>query len=82
VQKLEFFKHNIGDDEKKAVLEALDGKFLTTGDIVSTFEKEFSEFLELIFRIFNSRFHLHQSSKIIPYQKNYILDGFFFFLSK
>ena len=45
--KIEFYKHNIGKDEKKKVLECLDGIFLTTGSYVAEFEKKFSAYLNL-----------------------------------
>jgi len=45
--KVEFYKHSIGEEEKRSVLECLDGIFLTTGSYVSEFEKKFSEYLGL-----------------------------------
>ncbi|MHC3130097.1 MAG: DegT/DnrJ/EryC1/StrS family aminotransferase [Candidatus Bathyarchaeota archaeon] len=41
--KIEFYKHSIGEEEKRNVLECLDGIFLTTGSYVSEFENRFSE---------------------------------------
>jgi dTDP-4-amino-4,6-dideoxygalactose transaminase len=38
-----FYKHNIGQEEKAAVLAALDLEFLTTGKITTEFEKAFSK---------------------------------------
>lgn len=49
--KIEFYKHNIGDDEKKKVLECLDGIFLTTGSYVAEFEKKFSGYLNLQYAV-------------------------------
>ena len=45
--KIEFYKHNIGNDEKQKVLECLDGIFLTTGEYVTEFENKFAEYLKL-----------------------------------
>ncbi len=49
--KIEFYKHNIGSDEKKKVLECLDGIFLTTGSYVAEFEKKFSTYLNLQYTV-------------------------------
>ncbi|MBN2384470.1 DegT/DnrJ/EryC1/StrS family aminotransferase [bacterium] len=46
---IEFYKHSLGDDEKRKVLECLDGLFLTTGSYVAEFEQEFARYLELPF---------------------------------
>lgn len=43
--KVEFYKHSLGNEEKKSILETLDSIFLTTGPKTSQFEKEFSQFL-------------------------------------
>jgi len=43
--EIEFYKHNIGDEEKKKVLECLDGIFLTTGAYVVEFENKFAQYL-------------------------------------
>lgn len=45
--KVEFYKHNLGHEEKKSVLECLDGIFLTAGSYVKKFEHEFAGYLEL-----------------------------------
>jgi dTDP-4-amino-4,6-dideoxygalactose transaminase len=45
--KIEFFKHNISEDEKQKVLECLEGLFLTTGAYVSEFEEKFAEYLDV-----------------------------------
>lgn len=49
--KVEFFKHNIGPEEKQKVLECLDGIFITTGSYVKEFEKEFAEYLNLKYAV-------------------------------
>ncbi len=43
--KVEFYKHNLGAEEKQKVLECLDGIFLTTGQYVKDFESQFAEYL-------------------------------------
>jgi len=47
VQKVEFFRHNIGRSEKRAVCQALDGLFLTTGKLVEQFEDRLAAYLGL-----------------------------------
>jgi len=42
MKKIEFFKHNVGKEEKRAVATCLDGRFLTTGGQTAKFEREFS----------------------------------------
>ena len=42
---VEFYKHNVGEEEKQKVLECLDGIFLTTGAYVADFEKNFAAYL-------------------------------------
>lgn len=49
--KIEFYKHNLGDEEKKNVLECLNGIFLTTGDYVKDFEVKFAEYLGLKYSV-------------------------------
>jgi UDP-4-amino-4-deoxy-L-arabinose-oxoglutarate aminotransferase len=49
--KIEFHKHNIGEDEKKKVLECLEGIFLTTGAYVAEFEKKFAEYLAIKYTV-------------------------------
>lgn len=49
--KIEFYKHSIGEKEKRNVLECLDGIFLTTGSYVSEFENRFSEYLGLNYSV-------------------------------
>ena len=43
--KVDFFRHNIGDEEKASLLETLDGVFLTSGPKTRQFEQEFSAYL-------------------------------------
>lgn len=49
--KVEFYKHNVGEEEKQKVLECLDGIFLTTGSYVNEFEKNFSQYLNLKYAV-------------------------------
>lgn len=49
--KIEFYKHNIGEEEKKKVLECLDGIFLTTGSYVAEFEEKFTNYLSLKYAV-------------------------------
>lgn len=49
--RIEFHKHNIGDEEKKKVLECLDGIFLTTGAYVAEFEEKFAQYLNLKYAV-------------------------------
>ena len=44
---VEFYKHNVGQEEKDKVLECLDGTFLTTGSYVAEFEKKFAQYLNI-----------------------------------
>jgi dTDP-4-amino-4,6-dideoxygalactose transaminase len=43
--RVEFFKHNIGPEEKWSVSEVLGTVFLTTGDTVARFEEVFAEYI-------------------------------------
>ncbi len=43
--KVEFYRHSLGDAEKKAVTGVLDTLFLTTGEEVYAFEREFAAYL-------------------------------------
>jgi dTDP-4-amino-4,6-dideoxygalactose transaminase len=45
--RVEFYKHNIGEEEKRNVLECLDGIFLTSGSYVAEFERRFAEYMNL-----------------------------------
>ena len=49
--EIEFYKHNIGNKEKKRVLECLDGIFLTTGAYVSEFEKKFARYFNVPYAV-------------------------------
>ncbi len=42
---IEFYRHQLGDEEFEAVREVLNSLFLTTGPRTAQFEKEFAEFL-------------------------------------
>jgi len=43
--KVEFYKHNIGQQDIDNVVEVLNSLFLTTGEVVSEFEYKFSQYL-------------------------------------
>ncbi|MCS6885638.1 MAG: DegT/DnrJ/EryC1/StrS aminotransferase family protein [Acidobacteriota bacterium] len=43
--RVEFYRHNIGDEEKRQILKALDSIFLTTGEYVYEFERELANYL-------------------------------------
>lgn len=45
--KVEFYRHNIGDEEIGRVGEVLRSLFITTGDVVSEFEKQLATYLGL-----------------------------------
>lgn len=45
--KVPFFKHSLGDEEKNALISALDRDFLTTSTITEEFEKLFSKYLQI-----------------------------------
>jgi UDP-4-amino-4-deoxy-L-arabinose-oxoglutarate aminotransferase len=45
--KVEFYRHNIGAAEKAQVLAVLDSVFLTTGEVVSQFERQLAQYLGL-----------------------------------
>ena len=49
--KVEFYKHNIGREEKQSVLECLDGLFLTTGTYVKEFEQNLAQYLGLPYAV-------------------------------
>lgn len=42
---VDFYRHSLGEEEKRAVASVLDSLFLTTGQRVYEFEKRFEEFL-------------------------------------
>jgi dTDP-4-amino-4,6-dideoxygalactose transaminase len=43
--KIEFYKHNIGEEEKSLLMKTLDSVFLTTGPVTRQFESDFSAYL-------------------------------------
>ena len=43
--KVEFYIHNLGDEEKQSAMRVLDSIFLTTGEATYEFERKFSEYL-------------------------------------
>ncbi len=45
MQKIEFFRHNIGTAEIARVTKVLRSLFLTTGDVVADFEEQFAAYL-------------------------------------
>ncbi len=45
MKKIEFYRHNIGEQEIKAVTETLQNIFITTGPKTRLFEKEFAAYL-------------------------------------
>lgn len=49
--KVEFYKHNLNDQDKQALLEMLDSTFLTTGKLVADFEKKFAQYLSLDYAV-------------------------------
>ena len=49
--KIEFYKHNLGKEEKQNVLKCLNGIFLTTGSYVKEFEQTFAEYLNLKYTV-------------------------------
>jgi len=51
VKKVEFFRHNIDEEEIERVAGVLRSLFITTGEEVSNFEKRLAEYLELPFTV-------------------------------
>ncbi|MCK4351512.1 MAG: DegT/DnrJ/EryC1/StrS family aminotransferase, partial [Candidatus Krumholzibacteria bacterium] len=47
MKKVEFFKHNIADEEIESVARVLKSLFLTTGNEVSVFEEKLAKYLRL-----------------------------------
>ena len=47
MKKVEFYKHNIADEEIESVARVLRSMFLTTGDEVSAFEEKLARYLRL-----------------------------------
>jgi len=52
--KVEFYKHHLGPEEKKAVLKVLDSIFLTSAHKTSEFESKFAKYLKVKHCIFLS----------------------------
>lgn len=49
--KVEFYKHNIGDDEIEKVRDVLGSLFITTGDVVNEFEERLADYLGLPYAV-------------------------------
>ena len=47
VERVEFYRHGLGDEEKARVLEVLDGAILTTGKAVSEAEQALAAYLDV-----------------------------------
>ena len=45
--KIEFYKHNLNQFDKRESLGVLNSIFLTTGNLVKDFEKKFAAFLNV-----------------------------------
>lgn len=45
MKKVEFFKHNLTDRDRKECMKVLTSTFLTTGQVVKTFEEKFSKYV-------------------------------------
>ncbi|NQT92622.1 MAG: aminotransferase class I/II-fold pyridoxal phosphate-dependent enzyme, partial [Lentisphaerae bacterium] len=45
MRRVEFYRHNLGREEKDAVCRVLDSVFLTTGPKTAEFEQKFAEYL-------------------------------------
>ena len=43
--KVDFYKHNLGKEEKEALNKVVDSTFITTGPVTKTFEENFAEYL-------------------------------------
>ena len=44
-EKVEFYRHSVGDEEVAAVVEAMGDLFLTTGSRVTEFERQLATYL-------------------------------------
>ncbi len=44
MKKIEFYRHNISQEDKQELMAVLDSLFLTTGDTVATFERKFADY--------------------------------------
>ncbi len=51
LMKVEFYKHNIGEDEIEKVREVLHSLFITTGDVVYEFEERLAAYLGLPYSV-------------------------------
>lgn len=51
MKKIEFFKHNIGEEEIRRVKNVLRSIFITTGDEVSEFEESLAEYLQVPYTV-------------------------------
>lgn len=51
MKKVEFYRHNIEDEEISRVNEVLRSLFITTGEVVSGFEKQLADYLDLPFTV-------------------------------
>jgi len=49
--EIEFYKHNVGEEEKMKVSECLDGIFVTTGSYVKEFEQKLADYLNLEYSV-------------------------------
>ena len=47
MEKIEFYRHHLEEEDKAKVREVLDSLFLTTGNVTADFEKKFSEYTGL-----------------------------------
>ncbi|MFH1035519.1 MAG: DegT/DnrJ/EryC1/StrS aminotransferase family protein [Pseudomonadota bacterium] len=45
VDKVDFFRHSLGPEEKEACLKVLDGLFITSGQAGAAFERQFADYL-------------------------------------
>ena len=45
--KIEFYKHNLNQEDKEELLKVLDSLFLTTGEWTRSFENKFADLLEV-----------------------------------
>lgn len=48
---IDFYKHNVSDEDKQECMKVLDSLFLTTGNVVKEFEEKFSRYLSLPYTI-------------------------------
>lgn len=51
MSKIEFYKHNLDEADKNECRKVLDSLFLTTGDVVKTFEKKFADYLRVPYAV-------------------------------